>query len=50
MKKYNPVTKKMTIKNLQTSKLSINLISLQAQTKVKGGTAGSIIIEEDMVI
>jgi len=50
MKKHNLVTQKFSIKNLQASKSNVHLISPQAQNQVKGGTADSIIIEEDMVI
>jgi len=50
MKKHHPVTQKLSIKNLQASKSNVHLISPQAKIQVKGGTADSIIIEEDMVI
>jgi len=50
MKKQNPVVKTLSIKDLQMSKSKAHLISPQAQNQVKGGTADSIIIEEDMVI
>jgi len=50
MKKYNFSIPKDSMSILNLSKFQKGLISKKAQSKIKGGSGDSIIIEEDMVI